>query len=411
MRCLTALSTDNENLRVRNKYPTSPPVPIAEIAPASSSASLIQRSANCACGGGCPSCRGVKSAQTADAAEHEADHAAELLGPESRLQTANRDSANSDYQGLSSIVREVINSPGSRLDPRARLLMESTFGRSFSQVRIHTDTKSAQSAESINALAYTVGRDVVFGAGQYSPETASGQRLLAHELAHVAQQSARGKAVVQKKEQPLKGRTSTQAIDYRDEEVIDRAIAASSLWPYLGYKIDKLKLTVKGNVDYAPRADFEKHYIESHGRTQKAKDEAKTIGGYYEPKTGRIQLPERASLANALHEALHKFQDGAFRGFFGQLQEGFTQYLANMVLRDNDLDAGTAYPDETPVAELVAGIVGWENLALSYFLGPPDLVVNQLQSRIAHFEINVFLEEIRKDKVDWSKVRGLLQRH
>lgn len=58
----------------------------------------------------------------------------------------------------------------------------------FGQVRIHTDTKAADSARAVNAAAYTVGSNIVFGAGQYAPDTAVGRRLLAHELTHVAQQ-------------------------------------------------------------------------------------------------------------------------------------------------------------------------------------------------------------------------------
>jgi hypothetical protein len=69
--------------------------------------------------------------------------------------------------------------------------MESRFSHDFSQVRIHTDALAAQSADAVNALAYTVGGDVVFGAGQYAPSSMEGQHLLAHELTHVVQQSAR----------------------------------------------------------------------------------------------------------------------------------------------------------------------------------------------------------------------------
>ena len=61
----------------------------------------------------------------------------------------------------------------------------------FSQVRVHTGAKAAESAHSVNALAYTVGRDVVFGAGQYAPQASEGKRLLAHELTHVLQQASR----------------------------------------------------------------------------------------------------------------------------------------------------------------------------------------------------------------------------
>jgi hypothetical protein len=66
--------------------------------------------------------------------------------------------------------------------------MEARFGHDFSQVRVHTDARAAQSAHAVNALAYTVGRNVVFGTGQHTPDTPRGQRLLAHELTHVVQQ-------------------------------------------------------------------------------------------------------------------------------------------------------------------------------------------------------------------------------
>lgn len=80
------------------------------------------------------------------------------------------------------------NADGQPLDPTTRAFMESRFGADFSGVRVHTDGKAAESAQSVNALAYTVGRDVVFGAGQYAPQSSTGQRLIAHELAHIVQQ-------------------------------------------------------------------------------------------------------------------------------------------------------------------------------------------------------------------------------
>jgi hypothetical protein len=86
-------------------------------------------------------------------------------------------------------VHEVLRSPGQPLDPAIRAFFESRFGHDFSQVRVHTDGQAAESVRAVNALAYTVGRNVVFGAGQYAPGTAIGRRLLAHELAHVIQQS------------------------------------------------------------------------------------------------------------------------------------------------------------------------------------------------------------------------------
>jgi len=67
--------------------------------------------------------------------------------------------------------------------------MEPRFGHDFGQVRVHTGEQAAESARAVSALAYTVGSDLVFGAGQYAPGTSEGQRLIAHELAHVVQQS------------------------------------------------------------------------------------------------------------------------------------------------------------------------------------------------------------------------------
>jgi Domain of unknown function (DUF4157) len=86
------------------------------------------------------------------------------------------------------IVYEVLGSPGQPLDAGTRAFMELRFGHNFSNVRVHTDARAAKSARTVNALAYTVGRDVVFGTGQYMPQTSEGKRLLAHELTHVIQQ-------------------------------------------------------------------------------------------------------------------------------------------------------------------------------------------------------------------------------
>ena len=66
--------------------------------------------------------------------------------------------------------------------------MESRFSYDFSRIRIHSDTNAAESAQSVKALAYTLGEDIVFGAGQYSPNTTVGTTLIAHELVHTIQQ-------------------------------------------------------------------------------------------------------------------------------------------------------------------------------------------------------------------------------
>jgi hypothetical protein len=96
------------------------------------------------------------------------------------------------------IVQSVIRTPGHPLDVGTRASMEPRFGADFGSVRVHTDAQAAESAQAINARAYTVGRDVVFGAGQYAPGTGAGRRLLAHELAHVVQQENSSVRTVQR---------------------------------------------------------------------------------------------------------------------------------------------------------------------------------------------------------------------
>jgi hypothetical protein len=90
------------------------------------------------------------------------------------------------------IVSDVLRAPGRPLDAATRAFMEPHFGHDFSRVRVHTDGPAAESARAVDARAYTVGRSVVFGAGQYAPETEGGRKLLAHELAHTLQQGMAG---------------------------------------------------------------------------------------------------------------------------------------------------------------------------------------------------------------------------
>jgi hypothetical protein len=73
--------------------------------------------------------------------------------------------------------------------------MEGKFGHDFSKVRIYADEKAGASARAVDSLAYTVGNNLVFASGQYSPRTAQGTRLLAHELTHVVQQGGTGGAM------------------------------------------------------------------------------------------------------------------------------------------------------------------------------------------------------------------------
>jgi hypothetical protein len=86
-------------------------------------------------------------------------------------------------------VEEVVQAGGAQLDPPTRMAMEAGFGHDFGSVRVHADARAAASAQDVGALAYTVGNHVVFGGGSRPWDSSDRQRLLAHELAHVVQQS------------------------------------------------------------------------------------------------------------------------------------------------------------------------------------------------------------------------------
>jgi hypothetical protein len=88
-----------------------------------------------------------------------------------------------------SIVHEVLRSPGQPLDLATRAYFEPRFGHDFSQVRVHADPQAAESAQAVNALAYTVGQHIILGVRHDTPQTETARKLLAHELTHVVQQT------------------------------------------------------------------------------------------------------------------------------------------------------------------------------------------------------------------------------
>ena len=88
-------------------------------------------------------------------------------------------------------VKGTLSSSGQPLDLNTKVFFENQFEKDFSHVRVHSNSKSAHSANAISAAAYTVGSSIAFGRNQYQPNTVGGRRLLAHELTHVAQNGNR----------------------------------------------------------------------------------------------------------------------------------------------------------------------------------------------------------------------------
>jgi uncharacterized protein DUF4157 len=160
--------------------------------------------ARCACGGSCPRCKrehennsGLTMTQPGDSYERQAESvAAEVMNggarlfankvPSSKLQRSTRGGVTPPR----TVASLGLGSPSRRLDDLTREFMEERFDWDFGHVRLHTDHRAAESAGRMDARAYTVGDHVVFGAGEYAPSSSAGRKLIAHELAHVIQQSS-----------------------------------------------------------------------------------------------------------------------------------------------------------------------------------------------------------------------------
>jgi len=104
-----------------------------------------------------------------------------------KKESAAGSSHSGNLQGIPSVVHEVLQSPGEPLDLQTRAFFEPRFGHDFSQVRIHTDNQASMAAAMVNSKAFTVGSEVVFGQGHYSPGSCDFNKLIAHELTHVIQ--------------------------------------------------------------------------------------------------------------------------------------------------------------------------------------------------------------------------------
>jgi hypothetical protein len=164
----------------------------------SSSPILVRR---CACGGTpgvdgeCAACRAKRLQRSLlraplevgppdDELEREAERAAEAVARGTRANVLRHSPLGTR---ASSGIEAVGLGPGKNLAPADRAFMQDRLGHDFRGVRIHTGEHAATAAQAVDARAFTVGSDVVFGAGQYAPGTTAGRRLLAHELTHVAQ--------------------------------------------------------------------------------------------------------------------------------------------------------------------------------------------------------------------------------
>jgi hypothetical protein len=164
----------------------------------------------CPFGGACHSCpaRVQKKPlvnRPGDEYEQEADRIADqMLAPDAAASTALSDQQVTEGPDLQTYLRSLQGS-GEPLAASERTFFEPAFGRDFGDVRIHTGAQAGRAAGTAAARAFTFGTDVVFGVGEYAPDTRGGRRLLAHELAHVTQQTgsvSRQSPVIQRQAAP-----------------------------------------------------------------------------------------------------------------------------------------------------------------------------------------------------------------
>lgn len=220
-----------------------------------SSQGLLQR--KCACGqhiltgGTCTQCRSTsKSPQPLQAKlrvggandryEQEADRVADQVMTMSerpavsaaapRVQRLARQPAAPSDAAPGSVDR-VLASSGMGLESSLRHDMEQRFGHDFSAVQVHTGAAAAQSARDISAHAYTVGHNIVFGAGKFAPKAKEGRRLLAHELTHVVQQGKGSSIVRRAVELRPPGAGEASAFD-RVDELVNRLTTTSAAVSY-----------------------------------------------------------------------------------------------------------------------------------------------------------------------------------
>ena len=193
---------------------------------------MMQRTPHCEFGGGCPSCQSEPTVQTklavsqpGDHYEQEADRVAEqvMRMPEPHGATTPAAPAEAGAQA----------GAGEPLPESAKAFFEPRFNHDFSGVRVHTDARANAAARQVDALAYTLGRDIVFGAGMYKPETPEGKQLLAHELTHVVQQggsAVNSSAPPHVQRQAADPKKSGPCDKDRSEKIIEPAFTEARRW-------------------------------------------------------------------------------------------------------------------------------------------------------------------------------------
>jgi hypothetical protein len=153
-----------------------------------------------------------------------------------------------------------IRGRGNPLSENERAFFEPRFGYDFGSVRVHTYAEANRMAKAINAQAFTIGHDIAFAPGQYSPETEDGKRLLAHEFTHVVQQNTR-MPILQL--QVFRDCTPTMVGQAsQNQAAIDNMVelAMQDAHTWAGNAVTALTAIQAGNASVQQQADLQAHF-------------------------------------------------------------------------------------------------------------------------------------------------------
>jgi hypothetical protein len=239
------------------------------------------------------------------------------LDPHADMLTLNRSAGNHAVDTLARAAsalqaQSVVGRGGISLEPAVRSEMESRFGQDFGDVRVHHDASAARCAQAMSAKAYTVGRNVVFGEHRYAPGSHEGKRLLAHELAHVVQQSRGGAVPDPRGEASLEADASRAA---QDVAVGDGAVAVSGA-SGVGIAREEDPSKKKGRLDRLFSAFLKSDLVPQRGKdaVERANDELRQRVDLADP-TGALRETVKEAVATAIGDesldAAHRALQGA----------------------------------------------------------------------------------------------------
>ncbi len=326
---------------------------------------------------------------------------AECEEEEKKLQK--KPTATAEAAGGEAPAHEVLRSPGQPLDAQTRAFFEPRFGQDLGGVRIHTDGNAAAAAHDLDALAFTIGHDMVFGASRFEPQTHEGQRLIAHELTHVVQQSGiEGTGIghssdlssgslptlIQRqpeekkdppKKQPAKKTLRSEGVDLQDPvavktvTIIDDVLARNQkLAPYIGDQLAAgVKIAAKGKfIQDITDPIFEDAYRKAYD-LHPTDSVPKHDLGFFDPKTSEIHVRPGAKFGTALHELVHRLASPVLYSVYlplankvstdllEVLKEGVTAFFTDQILKDEGLpNYNDAYIKEKKKAETLINALG-----------------------------------------------------